>query len=31
VVASAAATLCFLALCIAAVRWIFTTGYKLKN
>jgi len=31
VVASAAATLCFLALCVAAVRWIFTTGYKLKN
>jgi ABC-2 type transport system permease protein len=31
VVASAAATLCFLALCIAAVRWIFATGYKLKN
>jgi ABC-2 type transport system permease protein len=31
VVASAAATLCFLALCIAAVAWIFRTGYKLKN
>ena len=31
VVASAAATLCFLALCIVAVAWIFRTGYKLKN
>jgi ABC-2 type transport system permease protein len=31
VVASAAATLCFLALCILAVAWIFRTGYKLKN
>jgi len=31
VVASAAATLCFLALCIMAVAWIFRTGYKLKN
>jgi ABC-2 type transport system permease protein len=31
VAASAAATLCFLALCIAAVAWIFRTGYKLKN
>jgi ABC-2 type transport system permease protein len=31
VVASAAATLLFLALCVAAVRWIFMTGYKLKN
>ena len=31
VVASAAAILCFLALCVAAVRWIFRTGYKLKN
>jgi ABC-2 type transport system permease protein len=31
VVASAAATLCFLALCVAAVAWIFRTGYKLKN
>ena len=31
VVASAAATLCFLALCVAAVAWIFKTGYKLKN
>jgi len=31
VVASTAATLCFLGLCVAAVRWIFTTGYKLKN
>jgi len=31
VLASAAATLCFLALCVAAVAWIFRTGYKLKN
>jgi ABC-2 type transport system permease protein len=31
VVASAAATICFLALCVAAVAWIFKTGYKLKN
>jgi ABC-2 type transport system permease protein len=31
VMASAAATLCFLALCIVAVAWIFRTGYKLKN
>jgi ABC-2 type transport system permease protein len=31
VLASAAATLCFLALCIVAVAWIFRTGYKLKN
>jgi ABC-2 type transport system permease protein len=31
VVASAAAILGFLALCVAAVRWIFRTGYKLKN
>jgi ABC-2 type transport system permease protein len=31
VVASVAATLLFLALCVAAVRWIFVTGYKLKN
>jgi ABC-2 type transport system permease protein len=31
VVASAAATLGFLALCIVAVAWIFRTGYKLKN
>ncbi|HYL00086.1 MAG TPA: ABC transporter permease [Steroidobacteraceae bacterium] len=31
VLASAAATLCFLALCVAAVAWIFKTGYKLKN
>jgi ABC-2 type transport system permease protein len=31
VVASAAATLCFLALCVVAVAWIFRTGYKLKN
>jgi ABC-2 type transport system permease protein len=31
VVASAAATLGFLGLCLAAVSWIFKTGYKLKN
>ncbi|HXZ58694.1 MAG TPA: ABC transporter permease [Steroidobacteraceae bacterium] len=31
VLASAAATLCFLVLCVALVRWIFRTGYKLKN
>ena len=31
VVASAAATLGFMALCITAVAWIFKTGYKLKN
>ena len=31
VAASAGATLFFLALCVAAVRWIFVTGYKLKN
>jgi ABC-2 type transport system permease protein len=31
VAASAGATLLFLALCVAAVRWIFMTGYKLKN
>ena len=31
VVASAAATLVFLALCVGAVAWIFRTGYKLKN
>jgi ABC-2 type transport system permease protein len=31
IVTSAAATLCFLALCVAAVSWIFKTGYKLKN
>jgi ABC-2 type transport system permease protein len=31
VVASAAATLVFLALCVTAVAWIFRTGYKLKN
>jgi ABC-2 type transport system permease protein len=31
VVLSAAATLGFLALCVAAVAWIFSTGYKLKN
>lgn len=31
VMASAAATLCFLGLCIVAVAWIFRTGYKLKN
>jgi ABC-2 type transport system permease protein len=31
IVASASATLGFLALCLAAVGWIFKTGYKLKN
>jgi len=31
VVASSAATLGFLALCLAVVSWIFRTGYKLKN
>jgi len=31
VVASAAATVGFLALCVAVVSWIFKTGYKLKN
>ena len=31
VVASAAATLGFLALCVIGVAWIFKTGYKLKN
>jgi ABC-2 type transport system permease protein len=31
VVLSAAATLGFLALCLAAVAWIFKTGYKLKT
>ena len=31
VVASAGATLAFLALCVTAVAWIFRTGYKLKN
>jgi ABC-2 type transport system permease protein len=31
VVASAAATLGFLALCLIVVSWIFKTGYKLKN
>jgi ABC-2 type transport system permease protein len=31
VVASAAATLGFLGLCIVTVAWIFRTGYKLKN
>jgi ABC-2 type transport system permease protein len=31
VVASAAATLSFLALCVVIVSWIFKTGYKLKN
>jgi ABC-2 type transport system permease protein len=31
VVTSAAATLCFLALCVAVVSWIFRTGYKLKS
>jgi ABC-2 type transport system permease protein len=31
VITSAAATLGFLALCVAIVSWIFKTGYKLKN
>jgi ABC-2 type transport system permease protein len=31
VVASAAATVGFLALCVVIVSWIFKTGYKLKN
>ena len=31
VLISAAATLGFLALCVAVVSWIFKTGYKLKN
>ena len=31
VVTSAAATLGFLALCVAVVSWIFKTGYKLKT
>jgi ABC-2 type transport system permease protein len=31
VVTSAAATLGFLALCVAVVSWIFRTGYKLKS
>jgi ABC-2 type transport system permease protein len=31
VVTSAAATLGFLALCVAVVSWIFKTGYKLKS
>jgi ABC-2 type transport system permease protein len=31
VVASAAATLGFLALCLVIVSWIFKTGYKLKT
>ena len=31
VVASAAAILAFLALCVAVVSWIFRTGYKLKS
>jgi ABC-2 type transport system permease protein len=31
VVASAAATLGFLALCLLVVSWIFKTGYKLRN
>lgn len=31
VVASAGATLGFLAVCVATVSWIFKTGYKLKN
>jgi ABC-2 type transport system permease protein len=31
VATSAAATLGFLALCVAVVSWIFRTGYKLKS
>jgi ABC-2 type transport system permease protein len=31
VVASAAATVAFLIICLLAVAWIFRTGYKLKN
>ena len=31
VVASAGATLAFLALCVAVVSWVFKTGYKLKS
>jgi ABC-2 type transport system permease protein len=31
VLASAAATMCFLTLCVLAVAYIFKTGYKLKN
>jgi ABC-2 type transport system permease protein len=31
VVASTAATLVFLLLCVAVVRWIFKSGYKLKS
>ena len=31
VVASTAATAAFLLLCVATVRWIFNTGYKLKS
>jgi hypothetical protein len=31
VVASTAATLAFLVLCLLLVRWIFKSGYKLKN
>jgi ABC-2 type transport system permease protein len=31
VATSAAATLGFLALCVAIVSWIFRTGYKLKS
>jgi ABC-2 type transport system permease protein len=31
VVVSAAMTLAFLALCLAAVYWVFKTGYKLKT
>jgi ABC-2 type transport system permease protein len=31
VIASAAATLGFLALCVGVVSWIFKTGYKLKS
>jgi ABC-2 type transport system permease protein len=31
VVASVAATICFMLICILIIRWIFKTGYKLKN
>jgi ABC-2 type transport system permease protein len=31
VIASVAATLCFMTGCLLAIRWIFKTGYKLKN
>jgi ABC-2 type transport system permease protein len=31
VASSLAATLGFMALCLAAIGWIFKTGYKIKN